>query len=96
EYRRSATDDPTKFGMQTGKGSMVLDETEVILSDDAIESGLTYAVNDKLYVNTNGKVSKSGGAGVNTTTHPSIGKVLEVIEQGVEICALFQVQEVKT
>jgi len=89
EYRRSATEDPTKFGLQTGKGSMLRDEALVELSCEALESGITFAADERLYVSANGKATNTGTVG------REIGIVDSVSEDGQVVTALFQVSSQK-
>jgi hypothetical protein len=90
EYRRSSTEDPTRFGQQKGKGSILRDEALVELSGDALLSGITFAEGNSLYVaSTAGKITNTGTAG------REIGHVDKVSADGLTVTAMFQVSYMK-
>ena len=87
EYRREVTgtdSSPDQTSAQR-KGSMTVDTA--IIDTDRVESGITFAINEKLYVGTNGKLTNVSGNVV-------VGVCLSALDSNDRITALWCVQYV--
>ena len=84
EYRREVTgtdSSPDQTSAQR-KGSMTVDTA--IIDTDRVESGITFAINEKLYVGANGKLTNVAG-----TATLVVGVCLSALDSNSRITALW-------
>lgn len=87
EYRRkvTGTDYSTDQTYAQRKGAMVVDTA--IVETDRVESGITFAINERLYIGTNGKLTNVAGDLL-------VGVCLSELDSDASISALWNPQYV--
>ena len=87
EYRREVTGDDNSSDQTSvqRKGAMVVDTA--VIDTDRVESGITFAINERLYVGTNGKLTNVAGSLL-------VGVCLSELDSDSAITALWSPQYV--